>query len=115
MHIFSKEAFERPFHSVQAAGTLREQAGVISHASADAREDEIVVAVVQRDLSFGGAWIIARENLVKQIHLVEDKEGWSFTFSPNTSQAEVEERCSQFARIALKRWEAMQRYTGRQN
>jgi hypothetical protein len=113
MRTFSKEAFERPFHTVQAAGVLREQAGVISKVTMGAREDEIVVAVIQHDLSFGGAWIIARESLLEQIHLLEDEDGWSFTFSPDTSLDEVEERCRRFARIALRRWEVMQRWARR--
>lgn len=115
MSTFSKEAFERPFHSLQAVGTLCEQAGAISSVTMEAREDEIVVAVVQRDLSFGGAWIIAREDLVSQIHLMEGQGEWSFTFSPHTSLAEVEERCFQLSRIAFKRWEAMQRRASRQD
>ncbi len=114
MHTFTKEALERPSHTLQAVGVIREKAGVICRATMDAREDEIVVAVVQRNLSFGGAWTLARENLAKQILLVEDQGGWSFTFSPNTSLAQIEERCLEFVRIAFKRWEAMQRWASRQ-
>ncbi|HEU5228317.1 MAG TPA: hypothetical protein VFU49_10955 [Ktedonobacteraceae bacterium] len=46
--------------------------------------------------------------------LIEDKGGWSFTFSPKTSLAQIEERCLEFMRIAFRRWEAMQRWSSRQ-
>ena len=113
MHTFSKEAIERPSCTHQVAGVLRENAGAISHATPDAREDEIIVAVIQHDLKFGGAWIIARENLITQVSLVEDKGGWSFIFSPHTSVAQVEERCLEFMRIAFRRWQVMQHWTSR--
>ncbi|HLJ33323.1 MAG TPA: hypothetical protein VKU38_06725 [Ktedonobacteraceae bacterium] len=113
MHSFSKEAIERPFLTLQAAGVLRENAGAISHATTDAREGEIAIAVIQPDLSFGGVWLIARENLITQVSLVEDKGGWSFIFSSHTSIAQVEERCLEFMRIAFRRWKAMQRWVNR--
>lgn len=114
MHTFSKEALERPTRTLQAAGVLREKAEAICRATKDARADEVVVAVIQHDLNFGGVWTIAREDLVRQMSLVEDKGGWSFTFSPDTSLAEIEERCLEFVRIAFRRWEAMQRWAMRQ-
>ncbi|HZO72554.1 MAG TPA: hypothetical protein VFB60_10165 [Ktedonobacteraceae bacterium] len=114
MHTFSKEALERPARTLQAAGVLRGKAEVICRATKGARADEVVVAVVQHDLSFGGVWTVAREDLVRQISLVEDKGGWSFTFSPDTSLAQIEERCLEFVRIVFRRWEAMQRWAIRQ-
>lgn len=114
MHSFSREAIERSSRTLQVAGVLRENAGAISHATTDAREGEIVVAVIQHDLNFGGAWIIARENLITQVLRVEDKGGWSFIFSPDTSIAQVEERCLEFMRIAFRRWKVMQHWLSRQ-
>lgn len=109
MHTFSKEALERSTRTLQATGVLREKAEVICRATKDARADEIVVAAIQHDLNFGGVWTIAREDLVRQLSLVEDKSGWSFTFSPDTSQAQIEERCLEFVRIAFRRWAIRQR------
>ena len=114
MHTFSQEALERPTRTLQAAGVLREKAEAIWRATMDAREDEVVIAVIQRDLSFGGVWTVTRDQLARQMPLVEDKGGWSFTFSPNTSLAQIEERCLEFMRIAFRRWEAMQRWSIRQ-
>ncbi len=75
MHTFSQEAIERPRRSLQAAEVLRQKAQAISHATLDAREDEVIVAVIQHDLNFGGVWTLARESLTPQIHLVEDTGG----------------------------------------
>ncbi len=113
MHRFSREAIERPARTLQAVEVLREKAGAIVRATADAREDEIVVAVVQPDLGFGGVWTLAREDFVKQVLVVEEQGGWSFTFSANTSVDQVEERCSELAGIARKRGEVMQRWVSR--
>jgi hypothetical protein len=113
MHTFSQEAIERPRRSLQAAEVLRQKAQAISRATLEAREDEVIVAVIQHDLSFGGVWTLARESLTPQIHIVEDTGGWSFIFSPNTSATQVEERCSSFAQIASKRHKAMQKWVGK--
>jgi len=113
MPTFSKEAIERPYHTYQAAGIIREKAGSIEHVTAAAGEDEIVVAVVQQDLSFGGLWTLAREDMIRQVLLLEDEGGCSLIFSPNTTIAQVERRCNELARIAFKRWEAMKRWVSR--
>ena len=113
MHTFSKEAMERPFRTLQATKVLREKAGIIASATTNARADEVIVAVIRNDLSFGGVWTLAREDLVRQVPVVEDEGGWSLTFSPNTSTSNVEQRCDELARIAQKRGEAMQRWAQR--
>ena len=113
MHRFSKEARERPFRTIEATKVLREKAAIIERATNDARTDEVIVAVVRPDLSFGGVWTIAREDMTRQIFVVEDEGGWSLLFSPNTSIAQVEERCNELARIAQKRGEVMLRWVSR--
>lgn len=113
MHLFSQEALERPARTVQAAGVLRGQMEAICRATLNARENEIVIAVVQRDLNFGGIWTVARGSLVEQLPVLEDQGGWSFTFAPQTSLAQIDERCQAFTRIALKRWQAMERWVNR--
>ncbi len=114
VHTFSKEALARPSQTLQAAGVLRGQIEAIHRAAEDAREDELVIAVVQDDLSFGGVWIVARDRLVQQLPLVEDQSGWSFTFPPGISLAQIEERCLEFTRVSLKRWQAMDHWANRQ-
>ncbi len=110
MHRFSREAVERPYRTIEAMRVLREKAEIIEKVTADAQADEVVVAVIRKDLSFGGVWTLAREDLAKQVLVVEDEGGWSLTFSPKTSLASVEERCNEVAGIAQKRGEIMQRW-----
>lgn len=114
MHTFTPEAFDRCYRTLGAGCVLREHAEAISHVTDGARDDELVVAVVEPDLTFGGAWIIARQRLVEQGPLLEAEGGWSFTFGPHTARADVERRCLQFVRIAYRRLEAMERRAERQ-
>ncbi len=109
MH-FSKEAMERPYRTVEATEVLRGKAEIVARATSDARHDEVVVAVICHDLSFGGVWTLAREDLVRQVHIVEDEGGWLLTFSPNISASHVEQRCDELASIAQRRGDAMQRW-----
>jgi len=109
----SKEAVERAHHTTQAAEVLRKHVWAIGRATAGARRDEIVVATVEGDLTFGGVWTISRDDLLSQVPLLEGS-GWSLLFSSKTPVAEIEERCTQFARIASRRWQAMQRWVERQ-
>lgn len=113
MHMFSKEAMERPFRTIEATKVLREKAAVIERATNDARIDEVIVAVVRPDLSFGGVWTLAREDMSRQVLIVEDEGGWSLLFAPNTSIAQVEQRCDELAGIARRRGEIMQRWASR--
>lgn len=113
MHRFSKEARERPYRTIEATKVLREKAEIIERVTNDARADEVIVAVVRPDLSFGGVWTLAREDMTRQIFVVEDEGGWSLLFSPNTSIAQVEERCNELAMIAQKRGEVMQKWISR--
>ncbi len=110
MHTFSKEARERPYRTIEATKVLREKAEVIERATHDAHADEVIVAVVQADLSFGGVWTLAREDMSRQIFVVEDEGGWSLIFSPKTPVAQIEKRCDELAGIARRRGEAMERW-----
>ena len=107
---FSREDRERPFQTIEATKVLREKAEVIQRATNDARTDEVIVAVVRPDLSFGGVWTLAREDMTRQVFVVEDEGGWSLLFSPNTSLAQIKKRCDELAGIARRRGEVMQRW-----
>jgi hypothetical protein len=113
MRTFSREAIERPYRTLEATKVLREKAAIIERATFNAQVDEVIVAVICSDLSFGGVWTLAREEMARQVLVVEDEGGWSLTFSPNTLVAQIEERCDELARIAQKRGEAMQRWADR--
>src|SRR5258708_30923309 len=94
----SKEAVERAHHTTQAAEVLRKYAWVIGRATAGARKDEIVVATVEGDLTFGGVWTISRDDLLTQVPLFEGNL-CSLLFSSKTPVAEIEQRWMQFERI----------------
>ena len=113
MRTFSREAIERPYRTLEATKVLREKAAIIERATFNAQADEVIVAVICSDLSFGGVWTLAREEMARQVLVVEDEGGWSLTFSPHTLVAQIEERCNELARIAQKRGEAMQRWADR--
>lgn len=108
---FSKEAMERPHRTIKAMEIVREQAQAIARVAADARENEDVVVIVQKNMTFGGVWTLMRSRLIKQIKLVEDKGDWSIIFSPKTSAEQIEERCNGIARLASRRLEGMKRWT----
>ena len=110
MHPFSKEALERPKRTIEAMRVLREKAEIIEKVTNDAHTDEVVVAVIGNDLSFGGVWTLSREDLARQVLVVEDEGGWSLTFSPKTTVDHIEKRCNEVAGIAQKRWGIMQRW-----
>ena len=110
----TKEAVERAHHTTQAAEVLRKHRWAIGRATAGARKDEIVVATVEGDLTFGGVWTISRDDLLRQVPLLEGS-GWSLLFSSKTPVTEIEERCMQLARIASRRREVMQRWLERQS
>jgi hypothetical protein len=113
MHKFSREAIERPYRTIEATKVLLEKATIIERATRDARVDEVIVAVVRPDLSFVGVWTLAREDMSRQVFVVEDEGGWSLLFSPNTSLAQIEKRCDELAGIARRRGEIMQRWASR--
>ena len=113
MHTFSREAMERPYRTLEATKILREKAESIARITANAQANEVVVAVIRGDLSFGGIWTLAREELMKQVPIVDEAGGWSLIFSPNTQVARVEERCDELARLAQRRGEAMRRWAAR--
>lgn len=108
MHSFSEDALNRPRRTLKAIETLRGKAEAIAHVSESAHEDEVIVVIVQADGASGGIWTLAREEMVRQMHIVEDTGGWSFTFSPHTSTAQVEDRCNELASLVNRRLKIMQ-------
>ena len=113
MSLFSQEAMERPLRTIQAVELVREKADTIARVAANAHEDEIIAVTVQKDLTLGGVWTLPKSDLVRQVSIVEEKGGWSLLFSPNTTIAQVEQRCMEVARLASKRLEVMKRRMNR--
>lgn len=115
MHSFSEDALDRPRRTLQAIEMLRRKAEAIAHVTSSAHEDEVIAVIVQADGVFGGIWTLAREEMVRQMHIVEDKGGWSFTFSPHTSTTQVEERCNELASLVRRRLQGIQERIKREN
>ncbi|GCE45490.1 hypothetical protein EI42_05454 [Thermosporothrix hazakensis] len=116
MRVFSQEAIERPHRTWLAAEVFCKHARAIGQVTANASDEETVIAVVRNDLTFGGAWPIPSEDLYWLVPQIEDDEGgWAVIFNARSSVAEISDRCIRFARLAFRHWEVMQRYVKRQS
>ena len=108
----TKEAAERPRHTIHAAEILHDKAWAVARACAEAREGQVIVALVECDLTFGGVWTIPLEELRERVPRMAPG-GWSLTFAPGTRRDEIEQRCLELARLAFRRWEAVRRWASR--
>jgi hypothetical protein len=86
---------------------------LIANACREASESEVVVAAVDwEDMRFAGVWIIPTAEVASRVLGLEGS-GWSMIFDPGTTKTEAEERALQMARLAFRRWEALQRWSSR--
>jgi hypothetical protein len=99
---------ERAAWTVHAARLLANEADAIAAACAQAKPSEIVVALIEPTLTFGGAWIIPRSNLVTWVSRLE-RGTYSLTFAPNTSRQEVQARAATWGNLAGRRLALLQR------
>lgn len=103
---------ERPRKTIEAAEILHRQARGIARACTRAQAGQIVVAVVEPDLRFGGLLIVPAEQLGQRVAALGDG-GWSLVFARGTRRDEIEARCLIMARQAFTRWEALRRWASR--
>ncbi|HLG76210.1 MAG TPA: hypothetical protein VKX46_07340 [Ktedonobacteraceae bacterium] len=107
----TREAVEKTQHIVRATEVLQQQAPAIAQTCAEAETDTIVVATVEQDCSYGGAYAVPRSELRERVMHLEDEEGkWTLTLDPLTSVQEIEKRCSDIGRLASRRGAAIQRW-----
>ena len=111
-HTFSQEAFERPQRTIEAVEVVRQHAEMIADACAAAHDQEIVVAVVGPDHTWGGVSTVPAHGLPEQA--IDPGSRWEFMFVAHTSRAEVEARCTLIERQAAKRLDALRRWSERQ-
>ena len=97
---------------MQAAQVLRDNLQAITQACASASRDEVVLALVGPDLSFGGAQTISRHRLRRQV-LGLERGSWHLVFSAQTGLEEIEYRCLTMEQLAQARLEIMQRRVNR--
>jgi hypothetical protein len=107
----TRQAVERAHWTAQAAQVVHQHAPTIAQTCAEAPENTIIVAVVEQDCSFGGAWTLPRNHLHERILHLEDQEGkWLLTFSPLASLEGIKRQCASVTRLASKRGAAIERW-----
>jgi len=106
--VLSAEAIERANKTVQAAQVLRNNLQAIAQACAQAKRDEVIVALVGPDLTFEGAHTISRHRLRRHV-LGLERGSWHLVFSAQSDIQEIEYRCLTMGHLAQARWEIMHR------
>jgi hypothetical protein len=112
--MFSEEAQELARQTIRAATAVYQRAAQVAAVCTEAHENEVVVAIVDQNGVFRGAEILPLDELYAR-YAPLDNQKWLVTFSPQTTQATIEDRCYQLSRSAQTRLETMQRRAARDN
>ena len=112
MEYDAEAAIERAAHTVEASRLLATRAMDIAQACREATTDDVVMAVVDADMSFGGAWIIPNQNIVPWEDRLEDG-AWSLLFAPRTRVEDVVAQCANLEEMARRRWAMLKRWQSR--
>lgn len=108
---FSREAEERARWTVQAVEAMCREAETIAQTCARAQNDAIIVAAVEADTSFSGAWAIPHTEMREHILQLEDSEGkYVVAFAPLSSVDVIEKHCKVIAHLAERREQAIRRW-----
>ncbi len=110
--VLSDEAMARPRHTLHAAELVHSHASTVALECAEASRDDVVIAYVDRFLTFIGSWRVNRHDLTTSLGQLDDG-GWLLVFSPGADKHEVEERSLEMARLSFKRWEALRRWSSK--
>jgi hypothetical protein len=102
-------ALDRARGTIHACQLLHRYASQIAHVCGETGPANIVVAVIDgRDMALEGIWTLPRAEIARRVPELENG-GWAFTFSSGASAASIEERALAVARLAFRRWTAIQR------
>ncbi|MCW5853065.1 MAG: hypothetical protein KIT87_23560 [Anaerolineae bacterium] len=112
MSFDAEAAIERAVHTIEASQVLAAKAMDIAHACREATTEDVVVAVVDADMSFGGAWIIPNQNIMPWEDRLEEG-AWSLLFAPRTRVEEVVAQCANLEEMARRRWAMLKRWQSR--
>lgn len=112
MEYDAEAAIERAAHTVEASRLLATRAMDIAQACREATTDDVVMAVVDADMSFGGAWIIHNQNIMPWEDRLEDG-AWSLLFAPRTRVEDVVAQCANLEEMARRRWAMLKRWQSR--
>jgi hypothetical protein len=102
-------AEQRARASIAAAEAIRSNTATISDSCNWAQEDEVVLAIIRRDLTFGGAIIVPLNRLREQVVSLQEV-GWTVVFSPGATDKDIEIRCDKMAELAQARLDVIQRW-----
>jgi hypothetical protein len=102
-------AEQRARASIAAAESIRSNMMTISDSCNWAQEDEVVLAIIRRDLTFGGALILPLNRLREQVLSLQEV-GWSVVFSPGATDNDIEARCDKMAKLAQAKLDVIQRW-----
>lgn len=105
--MLSAESLERALRTIQAASLFNSRVETIVEACASAGLDDVVVAVVEHNLIFGGAWPVPLRALQQRVGPLE-ATGWVLIFPARAHAAEVELRCLAFGRLASRKAAGLQ-------
>jgi hypothetical protein len=107
-----RDASRRARRAIEAAETLHDRAPAIAQVCMKAASDQLVVAVVEEDGTFGGAWPVALSEVAARLDPLE-AGGWTLTFAAQTPEEEIRARALEMARLAFRRWLALRRWVAR--
>jgi len=99
----------RARQTILAAQVFRSNASAISDHCNWAQEDQVVIAVVKRDLTFDAAFIAPLSQLREEV-MSRLNTGWTLVFSPGTTDRDIEVRCDKMAQLAQARLDVIQRW-----
>src|SRR5689334_2591943 len=102
-------AEQRARASIGAAESIRSNVTAISDSCNWAQEDEVVLAIIRRDLTFGGALIVPLNRLREQVVALQEV-GWSIVFSPGATERDIEARCDKMVELAQARLDVIRRW-----
>jgi hypothetical protein len=110
--VLTRDAVERTRRAIHAAEVVHDRARTIARICAGAGADQVVVAVVDPQGVFGGAWPLERAEVSDRLGELKGG-GWTLLFAARSGVAEIEDRSMAMARLAFRRWEAMRRWAAR--
>ena len=104
-----EQAEERARYAISAAQVFLSHAGDISDQCNWAQEDEVVLATVKRDQTFGGAVAVPLSRLREEV-MSRLEVGWTLVFSPGTTEKDIASRCNKMAKLAQARLDIIRRW-----
>jgi hypothetical protein len=99
----------RARYTIDAAQVFLSNASAISDHCNWAQEDEVVLAVVKRDLIFAEVVIVPLNRLRAEV-MSRVEVGWTLVFSPGTTDKDIEARCNKMVELARARLDAIKRW-----